>query len=352
MTSRKDTLKALFAADPAEEASLRDEASVRSSKDAEGMKGAQSAPSPLPSKRMASGAVKAMGLSLGHIADEIEDIRRQKKQVGEQIAVLDPGLIDGAMIADRLSSGADNDEQFASLLESMRDSGQQVPVLVRPHPDEKKRNEGYYQAAYGHRRICAARELGIGVQAIVRDLSDEALVMAQGKENAERRDLSFIERAFFAKRMIDHGFDRATAQSALGVHKAEMSRFLQVADRIPDRFVRAVGPAPKAGRPRWLALADLLARSANIDKAIDEIGKPAFRTASSDQRFQMLYARLTRQNRREKPLAIKNKEGSLIAEIKGRALKLSREVPDGFMEYLADELPELMAKFEEHGGGQ
>src|SRR5690606_36556655 len=52
------------------------------------------------------------------------------------------------------------------------------------------------------------------VRAVVRDLSDTELVLAQGKENAERRSLSFIERAFFAKALIDHGFDRATAQAA------------------------------------------------------------------------------------------------------------------------------------------
>lgn len=60
---------------------------------------------------------------------------------------------------------------------------------MRPHSDGVKAGEGFYQAAYGHRRLCAARELGIPVKAIVRVLDDHALVMAQGKENAERRNL-------------------------------------------------------------------------------------------------------------------------------------------------------------------
>lgn len=249
ITKRKDKLKALFAAEPTQEDAL---SPTRDVNDASNAEKAKSLDAPIASKRSASSAVKAMGLSLGQMADEIEDVRRLKNTPGEPIAALDPNLIDSAMIADRLSEGADNDERFASLMESLRDHGQQVPILVRPHPDNEKRDKGRYQAAYGHRRIRAAVELGVSVQAIVRDLSDEALVMAQGKENAERRDLSFIERAFFAKGMIDHGFDRATAQAALSVHKTEMTRLLQVADRIPTVFLALFGPPQKsAGHVGW-----------------------------------------------------------------------------------------------------
>ncbi len=42
----------------------------------------------------------------------------------------------------------------------------------------------------------AVRRLELQVKAIVRKLTDDELVLAQGKENAERRNLSFIERAF------------------------------------------------------------------------------------------------------------------------------------------------------------
>lgn len=343
MTKRKDKLKALFAAEPSQEGAMPPARDMPVE--------AEVMPPPSPTaKRSASGAVKAMGLSLGQMANEIEDVRRLKQVDGEQILSLDPQLIDSAMIADRLSDGSDNDESFISLMESLRDNGQQVPVLVRPHPNEAKQTAGRYQAAYGHRRIRAARELGINVQAIIRDLSDEALVMAQGKENAERRDLSFVERAFFAKGLMDHGFDRATAQAVLSVHKTEMTRLLQVADRIPIRFARAIGPAPKAGRPRWLMLANLLARPANVDKAIDEIGKAAFKQADSDQRFQMLFARLSKPTRKNKPDLIKGTDGRVIAEMKGRSMTLSKEVPDGFTDYLADELPKLMTAYEKHRG--
>ena len=140
------------------------------------------------------------------------------------------------------------------MVESIRLNGQQVPILVRPHPEK----QGSYQTAYGHRRLRAAARVGKPVQAIVRDLTDVQLVLAQGKENTERRDLSFIERAFFARNLVERGFDRGLVQDALSLDKAEMSRFLQVAAAVPAPIVRAIGPAPKIGRPRWVRLAELL----------------------------------------------------------------------------------------------
>jgi ParB family chromosome partitioning protein len=167
-----------------------------------------------------------MGLSLGALSDEIEEARRLRETIGvaDQVAEIDPAKIERSPFSDRLSEGARMDETFAALKESIRERGQQVPVLVRVHPDPAKAGQGLFQTAYGHRRVLAARELGLPVRAIVKALSDDDLVIAQGKENAERRDLSFIERALFANALVEHGFDRATAMAALGVDKTEMSR--------------------------------------------------------------------------------------------------------------------------------
>ncbi|MGB8818829.1 MAG: plasmid partitioning protein RepB [Rhizobiaceae bacterium] len=258
MTSRKDQLKNLFQHDAPE--------------------------TPAAPARAASGAVKAMGLSLGNLQRELEEAR----EAGERILEIDPRLIDASPYADRLSNGADNDEDFAALVESIRSGGQQVPVLVRPGAS------GRYEAAYGHRRIKAALELGATVKAIVRQLSDAALLLAQGKENAERRNLSFIERAMFVRSLLDAGVDRAAAQEALSLHKAEMTRMIQIGEMIPLTIARAVGPAPKAGRPRWMALGEMLKSDAARIKAEDETGRDAFIAAQSDQRFQMLFDRLAK----------------------------------------------------------
>ena len=116
------------------------------------------------------------------------------------------------------------------LVESIRGDR---PAGADPGAADTPRGRERYQVAYGHRRREAAAELGVAVKAIVRAMSDTELVVAQGKENAERRNLSFIERALFAAHLESRGFDRATLNAALGVHTAEMTRLLAVAAAVP-----------------------------------------------------------------------------------------------------------------------
>jgi ParB family chromosome partitioning protein len=297
-----------------------------------------------------AGSVKAMGLSLDALNEQVSDARRLRESLAksERVIEVEPALIDASPFADRLSVGP-QDEGFAALKESIRDGGQQVPVLLRPHPDAAK--AGRYQTAYGHRRIQAARELGVAVKAIVRPLDDAELVTAQGRENAERRDLSFIERAMFAQTLLRNGFDRAVAQAALSVHKSEMTRLLQAADAIPRHIAEAVGAAPKVGRPRWLALGEALEGEAARVKADDEIMSVRFREADSDRRFQMLLTRLTRRQPKKKPegTALKGaagkRIGSLLARGKGSVITLSGEAGEGFGAFIAARLPQLHAEF-------
>ncbi|RVH79779.1 plasmid partitioning protein RepB, partial [Sinorhizobium meliloti] len=186
---------------------------------------------PLDAPRAASGAVKAMGLSLGSITREAEEARvlREALTQGERVVSLDPALVESSFVEDRLTDGEIDDADFLALVESIRENGQQSPILVRPHPEK----QGHYQTAYGHRRLKAVRRLELQVKAIVRTLTDAELVLAQGKENAERRNLSFIERALFAAALVARGFDRKVIGDALAVQKSELSRLLQVADGVP-----------------------------------------------------------------------------------------------------------------------
>jgi RepB plasmid partitioning protein len=52
------------------------------------------------------------------------------------------------------------------------------------------------------------------------------MVVAQGKENSERRDLSFIEPAVFALHLAERGFDRNIFMAALSIDKAETAKLL------------------------------------------------------------------------------------------------------------------------------
>jgi ParB family transcriptional regulator, chromosome partitioning protein len=289
--------------------------------------------------RAASGAIKAMGLTLSSITREADEARalRQALDEGEHVVALDTSVIDASFVSDRLSDQEKDDPDFLALVESIRDSGQQVPILVRRNPANQER----FQVAYGHRRLNAAKRLGIQIKALVRPLSDDQLVLAQGKENAERRNLTFIERALFAKALAERRFDRKVIGDALSVQKSELSRLIQVAESVPDRFARAIGPAPKAGRERWMSLGQLLSSEQGQAKAATVVGTNEFRSCPSDQRFQMLFEALSRKAP-AKPVEtedVRGPDGHTFARVtrQGRRIKV---------EFLAEADPGFLGGFE------
>lgn len=306
-------------------------------------------PSSAPGRRaepVRPGALRTMGLSLKQMSAEADDARTLRAQLesGQQVVELDPGLVDPSFVADRIP--VERDPGFDGFVQSIADAGQQVPILVRPHPDAA----GRYQAAYGHRRLRAAAALRRNVRAIVRTLSDTELVVAQGKENGERRDLSFIERATFAAHLEARGFERATIMSALGVDKADLSRLIALAKAVPGDIVRAIGPAPKTGRPRWTHFVDLLEAhpdaSARLALTIAEV---PFVEADSDRRFALALDAL-RANQTVAPKdAWRDGEGRAIVRIETSAtstrLIVDERLGPGFGAFLVGRLDDLHHAF-------
>jgi len=230
------------------------------------------------------GPVGAISQSLENInsraqrADEIE----RKLSEGQAVVELDPSLIDQSIVIDRLGI---TDERRTALVDQIREHGQQVPILVRPHPDDSAR----YQVAYGHRRLAAVRQLGRMVRAVVKELTDEQLVVSQGQENNSRSDLSYIERCYFAAKLEARGFSRDTIMASLGVDKAALSKMIALVARLPAEIIESIGTAESFGRQRWAELADLLEERARRAKALKAIQDPELAALSSDERFQSVY---------------------------------------------------------------
>ncbi|GLS88774.1 plasmid partitioning protein RepB [Cypionkella aquatica] len=289
---------------------------------------------PAPS---AAAPPRAQKGAIGAVSRSIADLKARS------VIELDPDLIEAGGLQDRLESDAVDD---SALARSIGEYGQQVPVLVRPHPEV----EGRFQIVYGRRRVLAMRALGQPVKALVRDLDDRALVLAQGQENTARRDLSFIEKVNFARQLQDAGYDRKVICDALSVDKTLASRMLSVAGRLPAALIEAIGAAPSVGRDRWLALADLV--EAGGDGVAAAVGE------SSDARFQAVWDHLTTQATTRQPamgatplprpaprvvLAI---GGAPLAEASLGAttltLKLRLTQTAGFEDWLLDNLPALL----------
>ena len=294
--------------------------------------------------RVASGPVRSMRESFSGIEKENEILREQMAS-GSLVLELDPQLIDPSPLSDRFvdSDGA----SFEALKTSIGQRGQEVPVLVRLHPDVP----GRYQTAYGHRRIRATRELGLTVRAIVRTMSDQDLVVAQGVENSAREDLSFIERAIFAMRLEDAGHGRAIIQEALSVDRAEASKLLSVARAIPAEIVAAIGRAPRAGRGRWQALAQALKQASALKQVKAAIARKSFEMLDSDRRFvAALAAASSATAAPEKTIGqVAAKDGQPIARFEqgqGTVRIAFSEADSGeFAAHLIERLPELYEAF-------
>ncbi|QYA17428.1 plasmid partitioning protein RepB [Rhizobium sp. AB2/73] len=300
-----------------------------------------------------SGALNSMNQAIANLATEAGEAERLRAQLetGETIVELDPSVIHRSFVKDRLDDFVGS--SFIELRESMRNSGQIVPVLVRPHPDKP----GEYQLAFGHRRVEALRQIGNKVKAIVRPLSDEELIRAQGKENTERLDLSFIEKALFALRLEGMGIRRQIIMDALTTtSKGVLSGMISLASSIPAELIEAIGPAPTIGRPRWESFAALLAEAKSERGWRDVIDDSAFRAQPSDLRFETAMRALSpRKSVAQNERVIQTGEGRPIAtaQFAKRAVKVTIPTKDttDFAEFLLRKLPDIYAAYVSEGTG-
>jgi ParB family transcriptional regulator, chromosome partitioning protein len=292
-----------------------------------------SRPAPLGSR----GAVGAMRTSLAQLGPDR----------AAAVVEVDPGLIDDSIVPDRMRGAA---ADHVALVQAIREQGQQVPVLLRPKKDDPQR----YQVAYGHRRVRALREIGKPVRAVVRDLTDEQLVIAQGQENNVRRDLSFIEKAMFGVALEDRGFDREkTIIPALSVDKTELSRLISVGRSIPAYIVAAIGPAPRAGRRRWMELAMYLETDRGVETARQLVGSVEFEAVEdSDARFASVMAAVAAPTKARRPkvriwIDPKGRKIGRVERLGGRfVLSIDEKQEPGFGVYLEGRLTEIFRDYE------
>ena len=299
-----------------------------------------------------TGASKSMKSSL-------EDMAENAKRLvdGETVVKIDPSLIDASFLRDRLSG---DDQAFEDLKAMISEHGQETPVLLRPHPN----SAGRFMVVFGHRRVRVAQALKIKVRAVIRELEDIAHVIAQGQENTAREDLSFIEKALYAKSILDGGYSKDVAMAALTIDATLLSRMLAVSQKISVEFLEAIGTAKSVGRDRWEELKRLIIIPANKKKASALIETDAFRNAESDDRFDQLLnllkakgaspkkASSTKSNTRKWEAGEGRIKASLSSSTKAYNISLKSTDAAGFGEYLSENLEALYRAFEEQKKGK
>lgn len=207
------------------------------------------------------------------------------------IREIDPRLIDDSQFQDRL---AGDDAEIADLALSIQAQGQLIPILVSPAGTR-------FRIIYGRRRLAALRQLNLPAKALIRDLDEDQAIIAQGQENTYRKDLTWIEKAMFARQLIDAGKPDELICDALNIdQKARragdkltgLSRMRQVMGKLNMALVEAVGPAPKVGRDRWYELAQAFDRQGfppgNQDGFLTPLLEARRAGMGSDDRFLLL----------------------------------------------------------------
>lgn len=293
------------------------------------------------------GASRSMINSLGELAERAA--KAEQILQGEAVVEVDPDQVDNSFVSDRLG---EDEYAFAQLVEAIRERGQDSPVLLRPHPNA----EGRYQTVFGHRRVRAAKLLNRPVRAVVKEVADVEHVIAQGQENSARENLSFIERAVFAQRLIDLSHQRQTIMLALSIDAPMLTRMLSVTGRVPAKMSTAIGAAKNVGRDRWVELAQLIERPENRAKADALIVEERFKQAGSDARFELVLAELKKARKAPKRASQAStwspEDGSVVAEYKntGKSYSLSLKAKDAgkFGQFLSVNLERLYEEYRQN----
>ncbi|WP_425299297.1 plasmid partitioning protein RepB [Pseudaminobacter soli (ex Zhang et al. 2022)] len=307
--------------------------------------------SPAMERNRTRGAFGAITKSIDELAEKAQAAKEFEAKLleGATVVELDPAMVDASFVADRMG---DDHQAFDELVEAIRHRGQDSPILVRPHPDL----EGRYMIVFGHRRARAAGVLGRPVRAVVKELDDKDHVIAQGQENSARADLSFIEKAVFARNLEREGYDRDVIMAALSVDKTVVSKMISVSNDIPSDIIRAIGPAKNSGRDRWYRIALKFRGGGASGRAGELMGSPEFQSADSDRRLELLTKHLesdrpkktsTRAKPNGKAWAPNDRLVSVIAKSrpKGYSLDLTEKDAKPFGEWISSNLDSLYEAF-------
>ena len=148
------------------------------------------------------------------------------------------------LLADR---PADEAGHQAELVKSFQDQGigQIQPIVVRGVKDPES-PEIEYEVICGRVRWMAAKELGIPVQAIVRELSNQEAYTVMSAENRQRKNLSDYAKAKSYQKALSLGvFDTAQELAeAEGMSKSRLSQYLGFAD-LPEAVVQSFSAIAK-----------------------------------------------------------------------------------------------------------
>ncbi len=147
-----------------------------------------------------------------------------------------------------------DDEKMLETVESIRERGVLIPILVRPQ------NDGTFQIVSGHRRCHASLLAGkTEIPAIVREMDDDTAILLMVDSNLQREELLPSEKAFAYKMKLDamkrqagrprenggqidphliRGKSRDIFAEEIGESSKQISRYIRLTYLVPDLLDR------------------------------------------------------------------------------------------------------------------
>jgi ParB family chromosome partitioning protein len=117
---------------------------------------------------------------------------------------------------------------ITDLTKSIEEEGVLQPIVVRQVKDK-------YEIVVGSRRFAAAKAAGLKLMpAIVREMSDDAAIVASLVENIQRGDIEPEEEARAYRTLVEiYGSTRKVAEK-VGIDQSRIVRTLQVLELVPQ----------------------------------------------------------------------------------------------------------------------
>lgn len=204
-------------------------------------------------------------------------------------------------------------------IQSLKAHGQMIPVLGRPlHGDPQYDVE----LIYGARRLFAARLVQQPLIVELREMSDQAAIIALDLENRQRQDMSPYEWGLSYARWLRAGhFDCQDEMArALQVSAAHVSRLLKLA-RLPSIVVNAFGTGAQIREAWGLELMDVLsdpARRQPVLRAARAISGSTSHPVASEVFGRLLTAGTRNRGQRAAPrdVVIKDHQGAPLFRIR------------------------------------
>lgn len=147
-----------------------------------------------------------------------------------------------------------DDDKMLETVESIKERGVWVPILVRP------KNDGNFEIVSGHRRHHASQLAGLTeIPAIVREMDDDTAILLMVDSNLQREELLPSEKAFAYKMKLDamkrqgqrtdltsaqigRKFDGKESRELLaeqvGESRNQISRFIRLTNLVPNLLDR------------------------------------------------------------------------------------------------------------------